>query len=510
MSTTYIQPLTNVRGRMTYTELGEGRIYRDNVSSGTDRVAAQFGDASSREEFVEYCEEVCRRNPGRSNEGYEVRVSWGRDELDPDNPDDIQMAIEHTYKLCKAIAPDSRCWLTAHTDGEGGCVHVHAIICNNDESSGGALAHGMTHWRVERENDRLSIEEGLSVVGQPAALKEAGQEDSWAERRVFCQPFEVVLGDKVAFARDGAADMEDFRARLESAGVELGEKSGDGRWTYFMRDPESGRKRRRLASKLAADLDKDAVGELMRERYEKRNDQGHPVREAPVLGLAGIDLNASCTHQASVAAVGGEADAGQGGTSQTDSSFGTYFVTESDVSDMAVSLQLAYIKRSRKYRRPFANERYKRLMEVERDPSEQLAKLREEVDAAREKFRDSKEARDALKGPYPRLTAGIRLFARMGCNAKDSVSRMMADMTAMMLQTLVANALREQRESEREEAERRLYESRRDMWDVEKRMKAAEKALANEDGRVENHLRMAEQHFAGVVRGKAMSDMQYQ
>ena len=44
-------------------------------------------------------------------------------------------------------------------------------------------------------------------------------------------------------------------------------------------------------------------------------------------------------------------------------------------------------------------------------------------------------------------------------------------------------AMEEQRRREREAAERRLYESRRNMWDAEKRLKAAEKALSNEDER---------------------------
>ena len=39
-----------------------------------------------------------------------------------------------------------------------------------------------------------------------------------------------------------------------------------------------------------------------------------------------------------------------------------------------------------------------------------------------------------------------------------------------------------------EQLERRVYESRKSMWDAEKRLKAAEKALSNEDER-EKHLK---------------------
>ena len=76
MSTTHIQPLPNVYGRMAYTELGEGKKRTENIQNGTNRIAAQMGDGDSREEFVRFCSAMKRQNQGRENEGFEVRVSW--------------------------------------------------------------------------------------------------------------------------------------------------------------------------------------------------------------------------------------------------------------------------------------------------------------------------------------------------------------------------------------------------------------------------------------------------
>ena len=165
-----------------------------------------------------------------------------------------------------------------------------------------------------------------------------------------------------------------------------------------------------------------------------------------------------------------------------------YAVEESDVAQMAGDLQRAHIDRCRESGEPFMDERYEQLMEAERHPEEQLEKLQAEVDAARREFHASKEARDMLSHPCPNLLAGAWVFAKAGRDAKDPVSRMMADMTAMMLRMLIQQAMEEQRRREREAAERRLYESRRNMWDAEKRLKAAEKALSNEDER-EAHLK---------------------
>lgn len=384
MSTTHIQPLPNVRGRMSYTELGEGKKRTRNIREKTNRIAAQMGDMGTREDFIRFCSAMRRQSQGtRLNEGYELRVSWSPEELSKDSPDDIQRACEYGYLLCKEVAPNAPCWVTVHTDGEGGCVHVHATIANHDLVSGTAIAHGTDHATVKRKNDRLSREMGFTVVGPEPAREKT----TWAERKgqFGIESFERVLGNRVADARDHASNMEEFLEELKIRGVErtetrkVDEKTGEETvgWSYKSRDPygKSRRKRRRRASNLADDLTREGIE--------------------------------------------------------------------------------AYFE----------------------------AKQREDVDAARREFHASKEARDTLQHPCPGLLAGMHVFAKAGCNARDPVSRMMADMTAMMLRMMIQEALAEERRRQREAAERRVYESRKNMWDAEKRLKAAEKALSNEDER---------------------------
>ena len=68
MSTTHVQSLPNVRGRMSYTEFGEGKRRREHLENGTDRIAAQMGDAASREDFIVYCEGQKHRHPNAVND----------------------------------------------------------------------------------------------------------------------------------------------------------------------------------------------------------------------------------------------------------------------------------------------------------------------------------------------------------------------------------------------------------------------------------------------------------
>ena len=477
MSTTHVQSLPNVRGRMSYTEFGEGKRRRAHLENGTDRIASQMGDAASREDFIVYCEGQKHRHPNAVNEGYELRISWATDELDPSKADDIQRGMEYAYTLCHELAPDSMCWVTMHVDGEGGCVHAHATIANHDARTGQVINKGDTSLyapRVKAVNDELSRACGFQVLGADKEMS------LWEQKRETFQPgsFDRRLGDKVAYARDRSDTVDEFKRNLELEGVTLKETVKTDKkteevttgWSYKAVD-EWGPKRRtrkRRASNLADDLTKEGVEAYFEEKQRQAQEQA-AVQPEP----------ATVQEPAPEQAVAAEP--------QTDSpaepSFDVYSVEESDVAQMAGDLQRAHIDRCRESGEPFMDERYEALVEAERHPEEQLAKLQAEVDATRREFHASKEARDALDHPYPNLLAGAWVFAKAGCNAKDPVSRMMADMTAMMLHMMIQQVLAEERRRQREEAERRVYESRKSMWDAEKRLKAAEKALSDEDER---------------------------
>lgn len=473
MSTTHIQPLPNVRGRMSYTELGEGKKRTHNIREKTNRIAAQMGDMGTREDFIRFCSAMRRQSQGtRLNEGYELRVSWSPEELSKDSPEDIQRACEYGYALCKEVAPNAPCWVTVHTDGEGGCVHVHATIANHDLVSGTAIAHGTDHATVKRKNDRLSREMGFTVVGPEPAREKT----TWAERKgqFGIESFERVLGNRVADARDHASNMEEFLEELKVRGVELtetrkvDEKTGEETvgWSYKSRDPygKSRRKRRRRASNLADDLTREGI-----EAYfeAKQRELEAPEQDAPAPEVL-PDVPETAEPAAQTPA---------------DSALDVYDLDRAYVSEMASDLQKAHIHRSREEGKPFMDERYQQIVEARNHPDEQLAKLREDVDTARREFHASKEARDTMQHPYPGLLAGMHVFAKAGRDARDPVSRMMADMTALMLRMMIQEALAEERRRQREEAERRVYESRKNMWDAEKRLKAAEKALSDEDER---------------------------
>lgn len=282
MSTTNVQPLTNVRGRMSYTEYGEGDKRREHIANGTNRIVSEFGDMPSRADFITYCECNKYRHPNAVNEGFELRISWSPDELNPNEPDDVQRAMEYSYLLSHELAPDSPCWVTMHTDGEGECVHAHVTIANHDVRTGLAINKGDTSLyspRVRAVNDELSLAYNFEVLG-PAKSKTEVKE-TWSERRMSfpVDSFDRHLGDEIANARDISSSMESFKRNLEYAGVALNETSKVNKktgevttgWSYRTIDvwgPKH-RSRKRRASNLCDDFTKDGIEGYFEEQQRK-------------------------------------------------------------------------------------------------------------------------------------------------------------------------------------------------------------------------------------------------
>lgn len=470
MSTTFVTALLSVRANMTYTELGKGKQRKEHIENGTNRIVAQFGDKPSREAFVAYCENSMSRHPNAVNEGFELRVSWATDELDPNNPDDIQRGMEHAYLLCHELAPDSPCWVTMHTDGDGGCVHAHATIVNHDVRTGLAINKGDTSLyapRVQAVNDELSRANGLQVLGTDKS------HTTWEERSATldAKSFDRHLGDKIAFARDNADSMEAFKKNLEYAGVTLTEtaktdkKTGEVTtgWSYKAKDvwgPKM-RTRKRRASKLCDEFTKDGIEAYFEEKQAQAEEQAQKAPTEPeVVAAVPEDVPQDVrTHQSPepqpIPAVP-EPD-----TPQED--FHVYEPSADDVSDMAGDLRRAYVRHCEGKGQNYMDDTYHRFVSVQADPHDAWLELHAEVARAREEFYRTKAELDAVKQQRKDFAVGMAIFRAVNRKSQSPMARMMADMYAMMFQQMM--------QAKREEAERKLYERRKAMWDAEKALK---------------------------------------
>ena len=484
MSTTNIQPVRSARGRMEYTELGNGETREGNIANGTNRIVDEMGDLDSREDFTDYCVAV-READGRKIEGFEVRDSYAKEDLDPGNPDDVQRVKEHGYKLRKAIAPNSLCWVTVHADGKGGCLHTHCFICNNDELTGKALNHGMNHARVAAINDELSREEGLAVVGEKSA--------TWEAKRDQCKGFERALGDAVASAKAQAQDMSAFRAALSDRGVDIHEKERVDKktgavstgWTYSMdySDGLKHRKRRRKASSLADDLTKDSLESYFAEKQAAKQAVASKAPAPPVTSAPEPITEEEPPEV---------------------SAFDAFKVDGQDVAESLDALSEAYEQDGKQNQRHYVHETaYRRIEDARRKPAKTTQQLQAEVDRARAEFRRAQKAKKEAGKGGDFLRGMSRIFGSVCGTSSDPVMRMLSSMMGAMFAELMREQQRQMREMQRQEADKRLYEARAEMWTVEKRYKAAQRAVADERS---PKVPTAEERTAQVVaQGEAMN-----
>lgn len=78
---------------------------------------------------------------------YHVITSYDLDELNPDNEEDVQLALEHTSAVInQQFGEDNQSLLVAQADGKGGRLHVHAVINNYNLLNGNAFRSRQTSW----------------------------------------------------------------------------------------------------------------------------------------------------------------------------------------------------------------------------------------------------------------------------------------------------------------------------------------------------------------------------
>lgn len=104
-----------------------------------------------------------RFNKNDNIQAYSYIISWGKDELDPDNLDDIEKAQEVGHRLGLKIFGDNRQFITAlQRDGRGGNLHIHLVGNSIDMYNGSSLS-GLVrkHSHIKELSDEIQQEMGI-------------------------------------------------------------------------------------------------------------------------------------------------------------------------------------------------------------------------------------------------------------------------------------------------------------------------------------------------------------
>jgi hypothetical protein len=112
--------------------------------------------------------------PGAFVQAYHVIQSFGKDELDPDDPDSWLTAQRLGRAFAEDRFPERQVLVVTQRDGKTGCVHNHIVVNSVDSKTGKSLNSSIVmHARLVQEHDRVLAEQGFE---QRADIKQTASD----------------------------------------------------------------------------------------------------------------------------------------------------------------------------------------------------------------------------------------------------------------------------------------------------------------------------------------------
>ena len=107
-------------------------------------------------------------------QAYHVIQSFGKDELEPDDPDSWLTAQKLGRALAEDRFPGRQVLVVTQRDGKTGCIHNHIVVNSVETKTGKSLNSSVvTHSRLVQEHDRVLVEQGFE---QRADIKQAASD----------------------------------------------------------------------------------------------------------------------------------------------------------------------------------------------------------------------------------------------------------------------------------------------------------------------------------------------
>ena len=188
----------------------------DDVRAAAYSVVSATPDVTPKQFISETVAEIAR-HPERENQAELIIESFHPDELDKDNPFDVQLAHLAGLELARRIAPNSDVVVATHTDSDSGHLHNHIIIANHDRETGKTPRNARNFYAVKRSNDAVMRDLGLEVYEpEPAPERQHDYshlrgaslpeitKDNW--RTEMQQRVDAVLADERVAAAPSVSD----------------------------------------------------------------------------------------------------------------------------------------------------------------------------------------------------------------------------------------------------------------------------------------------------------------
>lgn len=308
MSVTTVDRSKSVSSPVVYAVYGS----RPNAKAGRVRAAAlavscggeMVNDSDGRwagVEFIDSGNEIMDRYSNRSNRAITIVQSWSRDELDKDNPADVQKANAMGVKLAQRLAPGSPYVVATHTDSKSGCVHNHIILLNHDVNTGKAAPRRASNWHAVktindnvmnswgmrtlqpegfvklRRAERMALRDGKSIDSTGLEISELTGE-TWAD--FLRKRVDALVGDeRVLTAPDGLQKAHEIAAeydlslRSTDGDLSIGLVDDDGEEAVYTTRTPKGRSRKRKAADAGSKFGPGYTANGLRDRIAEAQAQ---------------------------------------------------------------------------------------------------------------------------------------------------------------------------------------------------------------------------------------------
>lgn len=220
-----------------------------------------FDDPDDMYEMMKIEREI-HPNKRRKHEAYTVMISFSKDEIDPNNPEDVERAKTIVNESISGAYPNRSAVVAIQSDGLGGNLHAHVLL-NNVDSEGRAINKGWRHMK-EYVNES-TLKNGLEPLD---IRRNKGEYDWWEDL-------------------EGRINAVSSIDELEGLGVSVSgrwrKKDGTTQLTFKFED-EEGKTRKMRGRRLAAARGIEDENVYCLERLEEKWKQQEEERDdGPVI-----------------------------------------------------------------------------------------------------------------------------------------------------------------------------------------------------------------------------------
>jgi len=218
---------------------------------------------------------------------YRIIQSFGFDELNPNNLEDVENANAMGLALASELYPDKQSLIVTQADGEGGKLHNHILVNSVGFVDGKSLRGNRKEWKaISAKSDEIIQRYGLEPIRQEgtrnrrtmAERKLAGKgEYVWKDD--LKERITQTLGDTTVISRDAfierMRDESDVDVRFRGKGVSYA----------FLDDNE--KKRIIRSGRLGEDFGREELDG----QFNRNNESQQKVEVSPVSEVFSFDID---------------------------------------------------------------------------------------------------------------------------------------------------------------------------------------------------------------------------